>query len=156
MVIKTGNARTWLFRLFKTEPSWKQWHCLAINGPFSSHGVVTRLNFRWQILLHLKTDSPNKWFRETSHHYANLPQVHYEARVLQNLNVFTTTQNYKAGVCKCPSLCDDHCCRWQTRLFTHHTQFVQIFGVVSEKLMPGRALDLETNRNWRRLLHCMC
>lgn len=50
MVIKTGNARTWLFRLFKTEPSWKQWHCLAINGPFSSHGVVTRLNFRWQIL----------------------------------------------------------------------------------------------------------
>lgn len=50
MVIKTGNARTWLFRLFKTESSWKQWHCLAINGPFSSHGVVTRLNFRWQIL----------------------------------------------------------------------------------------------------------
>lgn len=145
MVIKTGYTRIWLFSLFKTEPSWKQWHCLAINGPFSSHGVVTRLNFRWQILQCVAFKN-----------YANLSQVHIEARVLQKLNVFTTTQNYKAGVCKCPSLCDDHCCRWQTRLFTHHTQFVQIFGVVSEKLMPGRALDLETNRNWRRLLHCMC
>lgn len=154
MVIKTGYTRIWLLSLFKTEPSWKQWHCLAINGPFSSHGVVTRLNFRWQIL---QCVAFKNWFTLINDSGKPVIIMPICPRSILKPGFYKSSMfSLQHKVCKCPSLCDDHCCRWQTRLFTHHTQFVQIFGVVSEKLMPGRALDLETNRNWRRLLHCMC